>query len=208
MAVHIDDCTIAASNTALINRVKRTLREHVEVTDAGEVHWLLDIEMKPDRKAHTISLSQRAYIESIICRFNFNELKPILTPIEPHVKLTTSQSPVTAQDFAAMRDIPYRESIGSLMYALIATRPDITYAVSRLSKFLDKPGLVHWEASRHVFRYLKGTADLWLTYGEKDGELTSWVDADGSKGEDRRAITGYSFLIDGGAISWGSKQQS
>jgi hypothetical protein len=46
-----------------------------------------------------------------------------------------------------------------------------------------------------------------LTYGEKDGELTGWVDADGSEGEDRRAITGYAFLIDGGAISWGSKQQ-
>jgi hypothetical protein len=121
MAVHIDNCTIAASNTALIDGVKRTLHEHVEVTDAGEAHWLLGIKMKRDHEARTILLSQCAYIKSIIRHFNFDELKPVLTPMEPHVKLTMSQSPVITQDFAAMHDIPYCESIGSLMYASIAT---------------------------------------------------------------------------------------
>ena len=106
-----------------------------------------------------------------------------------------------------MRDIPYRESVGSLMYASLVTRPDITFAVGRLSKFLEKPGQAHWEASRRVFRYLKGTLDWKLTYGEWEEPLTGWVDADGSQEEDRRAITGYAFLIDGGAVSWNSKQQ-
>ena len=207
IAVHVDDCTIAASNMSLVEEVKQVLGEHVEVSDLGESHWLLGIEIRRDREARTISLSQRAYLESIIRRFNFDELRPVSTPMEPYLKLSASQSPTTAQDFAAMRDIPYRESIGSLMYASLGTRPDITYAVSRLSKFLDKPGMAHWDASRRVFRYLKGTLDLWLTYGEREENLTGWVDADGSQEEDRRAITGYAFLIDGGAVSWTSKQQ-
>jgi hypothetical protein len=192
---------------SLVEEVKRVLGEHVEVSDLGESHWLLGIEIRRDREARTISLSQRAYLESIIRRFNFDELRPVSTPMEPYLKLSASQSPATAQDFAAMRDIPYRESIGSLMYASLGTRPDITYAVSRLSKFLEKPGMAHWDASRRVFRYLKGTLDLWMTYGEREENLTGWVDADGSQEEDRRAITGYAFLIDGGAVSWTSKQQ-
>ena len=207
IAVHVDDCTIAASTKALVREVKSTLNKHVEVTDLGEVHWLLGIEVTRDREARTISLSQQAYIESIIHRFGFDELKPVSTPMEPYLKLSASQSSVTAQDFAAMRDIPYRESVGSLMYALLVTRPDITFAVGRLSKFLEKPGQAHWEASRCVFRYLKGTLDWKLTYGEREEPLTGWVDADGSQEEDRRAITGYAFLIDGGAVSWNSKQQ-
>jgi len=207
IAVHVDDCTIAASNKALIREVKTTLNAHVEVSDLGEVHWLLGIEVKRDREARTISLSQSAYIKSILRRFNFDELKPVSTPMEPYLKLSASQSPTTAEEFAAMRDIPYRESIGSLMYASLGTRPDITYAVARLSKFLENPGSAHWQASMRVFRYLKGTVDWWLTYGDREEKLTGWVDADGSQEEDRRAITGYAFLIDGGAVSWNSKQQ-
>jgi hypothetical protein len=72
---------------------------------------------------------------------------------------------------------------------------------------LKNPGLAHWEAAKRVFRYLKGTNNFWLTYGERDENLTGWVDADGSQEEDRCTITGYAFLIDGGAVSWNSKQQ-
>jgi hypothetical protein len=147
----------------------------------GEVHWLLGIKVTRDREARTILLSQRAYIESIIRRFGFNELQPVSTPMEPNLKLSASQSPATPQEFAVMRDIPYRESIGSLMYASLVTRLDITFAVSRLSKFLEKPGMAHWDASRRVFRYLKGTLDWCLTYGERKEYLTGWVNADGSQ---------------------------
>src|SRR6202040_1449295 len=127
--------------------------------------------------------------------------------MELYLMLSALQSPATTQDFAAMQDIPYRESIGSLMYASLGTHLDITYAVSHLSKFLEKPGMARWDASRCVFCYLKGTLDLWLTCGEREENLTGWVDADGSQEEDRCAITGYAFLIDGGAVSWSSKQQ-
>lgn len=106
-----------------------------------------------------------------------------------------------------MKNAPYREAIGSLMYASVATRPDITYAVSALSRFLDNPGDVHWEAAKRVLRYLSGTRDLTLTYGEERYDLTGYTDADGASHEHRHAVSGYAFLIDGGAVSWQSRKQ-
>ena len=106
-----------------------------------------------------------------------------------------------------MRDVPYREAVGSLMYASLGTRPDITYAVSILSRFSENPGRAHWDAVKRVFRYLSGTKNLKLTYGAAQFDLVGYSDADRSMHEDRKAISGYAFLIDGGAVSWASKRQ-
>jgi hypothetical protein len=85
--------------------------------------------------------------------------------METHVKLSTSQSPATTAQFSQMCDVLYHEAVGSLMYASLGTRLDISFAVQTLSHFSTKPGLAHWEAVKQVFCYLKGTADLWLLYG-------------------------------------------
>jgi hypothetical protein len=103
--------------------------------------------------------------------------------------------------------VPYREAVGALNWAALATRPDIAFAVSTVARFAANPGPVHWEAVKRIFRYLAGTHNLWLTYGETKRVLIGYADADGSMAEDRRAISGYAFLIDGGAVSWSSKQQ-
>jgi len=108
---------------------------------------------------------------------------------------------------ARMRKVPYREVIGSLMYAAITTHPDITFAVSILSQFLDNPGEVHWEGVKRIFCYLAGTKDRTLTYGEERHELLGYTDADGASQPHHRAISGYTFLIDGGAVSWSSRKQ-
>ena len=151
MAVHVDDCTIAAYPRELVDEVKKKLGTRVEVTDLGELHWLLGIEVSRDRDVRTLRLSQHAYIEDILRRFNFGDLKPISTPMDPQLVLSTSQSPTTPEQSAIMQNIPFREAIGSLMYASLGTRPDITFAVARLSKFLQNPGLAHWEAAKRVF---------------------------------------------------------
>jgi hypothetical protein len=79
--------------------------------------------------------------------------------------------------------------------------------LSRLSRFTTKPGLAHWEAIKRVFHYLKGTKDLWLLYGGKRENLIGYADADGNMAEDRHAISGYAFLLHGGAVSWTTKRQ-
>jgi hypothetical protein len=207
MAVHVDDCTIATSSMELMGQVKLKISSRVQVVDMGPIHWMLGLEVTRNRESRTISLSQSSYINSIIRRFHFDDLKPVSTPMEPHANLSIDQCPKTPEERAGMKHIQYRECVGSLMYAALGTRPDITFAVAKLSKFLHNPGMPHFEAVKRVFRYLKGTRDLRLTYGITERELTGWVDADGSMEAERRAIMGFAYLIDGAAVTWNSKQQ-
>ena len=127
--------------------------------------------------------------------------------MEPSTKLHSGQSLSTGTEYAAMRHIPYREAIGSLMYASLATCPDISYAVATVSRFSNNPGMPHWEAIKRIYCYLLRTKDLQLTYGGAPSALIGYADVDSSMVEDCRAISGYAFLIDGGAVSWSSKKQ-
>ena len=213
VVIHVDDCSLTAKTLKVIADFKEELGRHVEVTDLGELHWLLGMEIKRDRDTHTLGISQKAYIDAILQRFGFDELKPLSTPMDDKVQLSRSMAPVTAEDYALMRNVDYRAAVGALMYCAIGTRPDIAFAVSTLSRFSQNPGPTHWTAVKRVFRYLKGTKDLWLLYGgqgEMDGVgdgIVGYADADGSMAEDRHAVSGYAFIIDGGAVSWSSKRQ-
>jgi len=93
-------------------------------------------------------------------RFNFDDLKLSSIPIDPAVSLRKSQSPKKLADIAKMKNIPYREAVGSLMYPTMGTRPDIAFATSTVAQFLENPGCIHWEVVKRIFRYLKGTRDL------------------------------------------------
>jgi len=146
VVVHVDDCTIAASTLALIIAFKHQISEHVEITDLGELHWLLGIEIKCDRECQTIHLSQHSYIDSIITQYNFQDLKPVSTPMETSTRLSTSQAPATTLEIAKMHDVPYLEAVGSLMYASLGTCPDTSFAVQTISRFSKNPGLMHWDA--------------------------------------------------------------
>ena len=117
----VDDCTIITSNLALVAKVKEDMRKYIEVTDLGELHWSLGIEIKRNREARTISLTQHSYVKASIHSYNFDDLKPLSMPMDSNVHLSTSQSPSTACDYATMCHIPYREALGSLMWAAQGT---------------------------------------------------------------------------------------
>ena len=177
------------------------------MTDLGACTWLLGLRLNRNIIEKTISLSQIAYIEAIVSHFNFDDLKPSSIPIDPAQPLTRAQCPTTLTDCARMQNIPYREAVGALMYVSMGTRPDITFATSTVAQFMDNPGWIHWEAVKHIFRYLKGTKNLELVYGGVKKESEGFTDADGASQDHRRAISGYVFMVDGGAVSWLSKKQ-
>ncbi|KAJ3475523.1 hypothetical protein NLI96_g11784 [Meripilus lineatus] len=206
ISLHVDDATGIAPNRKLLTELKDRIKAEVECVDSGDLSWMLGIEIKRDRSARTISFSQHAYLDQILARYGFVDLRPLVTPVDPHVTLDTSQCATTPSDIDFMRDKPYREALGALMYASVATRPDITYAVSSLARFSQNPGPTHWTALKRVFAYLKGTREMWLTVGGRDVKLMGYSDADGMSQEGRRPISGYVYLI-GGAISWSSKRQ-
>ncbi|PSR87021.1 hypothetical protein PHLCEN_2v5279 [Hermanssonia centrifuga] len=146
LAIHVDDCIITGNSSTLISQYKRQLGDKYSLTDLGPVSWLLGIKVTRDLEARTLSLSQHAYIDSILARFNFTDLKPSSIPMDPNIQFLKSQCPMSLVDIARMRKIPYREAIGSLMYAAVGTRPDISFAVSTLAQFSHNPGWIHWEA--------------------------------------------------------------
>jgi Reverse transcriptase (RNA-dependent DNA polymerase) len=207
LAIHVDDCTMTGSSDDLIQNYKLKIKSKYDLTDLGPIHWLLGIKITRDRENRTISLSQSSYIDSLVRRFNFTDLKPYSTPMDPNIRYSKNQCPQTPEEAAEMRHIPYREAVGSLLYLAVATRPDIAFPIGILSQFVDNPGRAHWEGVKHVFRYLAGTRNWALVYGTKVKGLEGFTDADGATQEHRHAITGYAFLIDGGAVSWSSKKQ-
>jgi hypothetical protein len=145
LAVHVDDCTMTGSLAKLIAIYKAKLHKWYTLTDLGPVNWLLGIQIMHNREVRTILLSQEAYIKSILARFELSNTKPYSTPMVPSASYSKSDSPVSMNDAMHMWRVPYHEAIGSLMYTSVATQPDITFAVSTLSQFLENPGEAHWE---------------------------------------------------------------
>ena len=107
---------------------------------------MLGIKVKCDQVANTVHLSQWAYIDTILHHFNFADLKPLSTPMDVQVKLTSEQAPASVAEFAAMHDIPYRKVVSALNWAALAMRPNISFAVSTVARFTSNPGPAHWEA--------------------------------------------------------------
>jgi len=143
-----DDFAITASSTERMVKFKAGLSDHFEMSDLGELAWILGIQVQHDRSTRTISLSQTAYIDSLAKRFNLIDAPPLSTPIDPNALLTKDQSPSTPHQFDDMRNVPYREAIGSLMYAAIGTRPNITFTITALTG--DKGPNTHWAHCKHI----------------------------------------------------------
>jgi Reverse transcriptase (RNA-dependent DNA polymerase) len=107
--VHVDNCTIVRKGQGLITRFKVEIAKHIDISDLGDLHWILGIEVLRIHKERTLLLSQRSYIDSILRSYGFEDLKPVSTPMDANTQLTSAQSPSTTEEFAAMRNVPYHE---------------------------------------------------------------------------------------------------
>ncbi|GKV15798.1 hypothetical protein SLEP1_g26549 [Rubroshorea leprosula] len=191
-----------------ICKLKEELSKSFDMKDLGPAKQILGIAITRDRKAGKLWLSQEKYVERLLERFNMKHAKPISTPLANHFKLSKRSYPTTKEEKEKTSPIPYSSAVGSLMYAMVCTRPDITHAVGVVSRFLSDPGKIHWEAVKWIFRYLRGTTKLCLTFGQTEPILKGYTDADmASDLDNRKSILGYLFTFAGGAVSWQSKLQ-
>ncbi|XP_070011328.1 secreted RxLR effector protein 161-like [Nicotiana tabacum] len=137
------------------------------------------------------------------------DCKPINTPISRGEALSRRMCPQNPQEKEQMRKIPYANAIGCLMYVMMCTRPDICCVIGLVSRYQSDPGQQHWKAVKRILRYLKGTIDYSLCYQGTDLQLKSYTDADwGGDLDERKSTSGYTFLLNNGAVSWSSKKQS
>lgn len=136
------------------------------------------------------------------------DCKPHMTPCDPNMQLHSGQSPSNSEEMAKMKNIPYREAVGSLMFLATVSRPDVMFAVSQVSRFLNNPGPEHWTAIKRILRYLQGTKDKGIKYGADDIQLSVYSDADFAGDVDtRKSTTGYVSIVAGGPVTWSSHKQ-
>lgn len=212
VAVYVDDLLLFCDHEDDVNVIKKRLHERFKMKDLGPVEHILG--MRVIREQYVFSIDQEHYIGTVLEKFGMSDCKPVDVPMNSSLTLTKEDCPDTIEEQREMSKIPYQEAIGCLMYISQCTRPDITFAVNKLSRFNANPGRKHWDAVKHLLRFLKGSKSFKLTYSQSISRVnyplvTGYVDADhGSETTDRKSVTGYAFIAGGGAISWNSKKQT
>ena len=203
LLLYVDDMLIVGRDTIKIDRLKKELSKSFAMKDLGPARQILGMKISRDRQNGKLWLSQEKYIEKVLNRFNMSKAKEVSTPLAGHFKLNIKQCPTSEKDKEDMKKVPYASAVGSLMYAMVCTRPDIAHAVGVVSRYLSNPGKEHWNAVKWILRYLKGTSRLCLCFDNGKTMLDGYTDADMAGDLDNRKSTfGYLMIFAGGAVSW------
>jgi hypothetical protein len=207
LLVHVDDMLVGGSGEHL-SRVKRALSVAFKVTDKGEVRFHLGMEITRDRAARTLRLTQTKYTAQLQERYGMEAAHPRAVPMSTSSRLKKDEG-----EPLDPRVSRYAKLVGGLLFLAVNTRPDISFAVGVLTRFMGAPTLVHWHAAKDVLRYLAATPGMGLQFGGGQPaaalSLQGFSDADyGGDLDSRRSTTGFVYLLNGAAISWGCKLQS
>ena len=202
----VDDIILSGTSLECLMRIKQLLKDRFKMKDLGPIDSFLGITFLQTEGG--IAMDQSVYLRNILDKFDMSNAKPRGTPCELN---PSASNPSRSTDIQTPRR--YREIVGSLIYAMTCTRPDICWVVTKLSQHLDNPDDADWVMAKHVLRYIKGTLDHKLFYTKSDGDLclVGASDSDwGSSKDDRRSTTGYVFMLNpsGPPISWKSKKQA
>jgi Reverse transcriptase (RNA-dependent DNA polymerase) len=139
--LYVDDLLLACNNLKKLKEVKAVLSVNFEMVDIGEVSFFLGIEVERNRKDRIIRVKQRKYISDILDRFGMSNCKPVSTPLDTKVKL--SKTMIVDQKANKIDEVKYQSAIGSLIYAMTATRPGISFAVGVVSQCMTNPTVSH-----------------------------------------------------------------
>ncbi|UYV61059.1 hypothetical protein LAZ67_1003272 [Cordylochernes scorpioides] len=210
LAIYVDDCLICSVNKQHLDDIVQYLNSNFEIK-TFTADYFLGLQIYRDRTTKILFLHQASYIERTLEHYNLLEIKLQSVPSDPYSKLTKKMCPTDNQEIEEMNKIPYRQTIGSLMYLMTGTRPDIAYAVSRVSQFMNNPGPSYWTAVKKIFGYLKATKNIGICFGGSSctTSLIGFSDADFAGDLDtRKSTTGNVFMLNNGPISWCSQKQN
>eukprot|EP00253_Pinus_taeda_P035202 PITA_35202 len=174
VVLYVDDVIFPGNDDYLIKNFKSVMKEEFEITDMGLLRYFLGIEV--DQNENGIFISQEKYVNEVSSRFNMQECKAAITPMIMGLKLSKEDN---SKDFDPSL---YKSIVGSLIY-LTATRPDIKFTVSLISRFVERPKEAHWQAAKRILSDWAGGLD------------------------DQKSTSSYFFHMGLGAISWASKKQ-
>ncbi|KAJ9541534.1 hypothetical protein OSB04_028040 [Centaurea solstitialis] len=190
LVLYVDDILLIGNDVPTLQSVKSWLSKCFQMKDLGEAAYILGIKIYRNRSKRLIGLSQSTYIDKILKKFRMDESKKGFIPMQHGIVLSKTQCLVSSQDQDKMKSVPYASAIGSIMYAMLCTRPDIAYS--------------------NILKYLRRTKDMFLVFGGSEDEIsvTGYFDASfQTDKDDFRSQSGYVFTLNGGAISWKSSKQ-
>ncbi|CAM8965119.1 unnamed protein product [Rhodiola kirilowii] len=200
ICLYLDDMLIFGTNLECINQTKDFLSSKFSMKDMGEAEVILGIRI--EKVEGGLALTQSHYIEKVLKKYKYLNCHLVNTPFESSKHLLPNKGDPVSQ-------LEYSRVIGSLMYAMTSTRPNIAFAVGKLSRYTSNPSVDHWQAVHRVLQYLKGTMNLGLVYSKFPSVIEGYSDASWiSNEEDHSSTSGWVFLLGGGAISWASKKQT
>ncbi|UYV65269.1 hypothetical protein LAZ67_3003763, partial [Cordylochernes scorpioides] len=208
IAVYVDDLALFAESEDILTNIEEKIREKFKIKNLGPIKYFLGVEISyPDE--NTIILSQGKYTMSILERFNMMECRGVSTPLDNSIPITKKDCPTTDKEKDEIKHVPYRELIGSLLYLANSSRPDMTFAVTKLAQFCSNPGERHWQAAKHILRYIQATKNVSLIYKRGSDDILAFSDSDWANDiDDRRSTSGSAVTINGCLVSWRSKKQN
>jgi len=164
LLLYVDDMLIASKCIYEINKLKTLLNNEFEMKNLGAARMILGMEIHRDRSVGKLYLSQKEYIEKVLQQFGMQNVKPMSILLATHFKLSAALSPQSTAEKEHMSHVPYASVVGSIMYAMVCTRPKMSQAVSVVNRYMGNPGKMHWQAEKWILRYLRGTKDIGLVF--------------------------------------------
>lgn len=197
LTIYVDDALVVSSSKQLIKEIIEYLKQTFKIK---EITFKYFVGMEVERLNNCIYIHQKTYIDQIIEKFGMSNAHPISTPSDVNVIITKNID-------EKVINFPYREVIGSLLFLSSVSRPDISFAVNLLSRYVNNPSQQHVNAVKRVIRYLINTRNVCIKYGESN-DLIGYSDSDFAGDIDtRKSTTGYIFNMNGGPITWSSQKQ-
>jgi hypothetical protein len=198
IVLHVDDGMVVSSSQEMMDEfMEKLFKKYKGKENQGSYFLKLEVSKGKDY----IGIRQKPYIEKKVEEFGLKECNFVTTPMESgfYVDKNQDQGRIV---------LPYKQIVGSIMYAMTKTRPDVVFAIGMLARYMDTYREAHWKAARRILKYLDTTKEEWLIYKKGNLNLEAYVDADFAQcKETRKSVTGYVVRMCGGAISWRSRKQ-
>jgi hypothetical protein len=199
----VDDILIIGNDIGMLNDVKSYLNKCFLMKDLGKVAYVLGIKIYRDRQRRLIGLSQSTYLDKVLKMFRMDKAKKCSLPMLSEKIFSKAQCPATVKDRETMSKVPYASAIGSIMYAMLCTRPDVSNALSLTSIYQSDLGVEHWTSVKNILKYLNRTKEMFLVYGgDEELVVKGCINASfDTEPDDSKSQTGYVYILNGRAVS-------
>ena len=201
VAVYVDDLLITSTSVGIIERFKKEMSSHFDMSDLGRLSYYLGIEVYQGEGY--IKLKQTSYAKKVLEKAGLNDCNPTKYPMDPKLLITKDG------DGKVVNPTEFKSLVGGLRY-LVHTRPDLAYSVGIVSRFMERPTLMHLNAAKRILRYVKGTMNYGLVYTKdsRNNMISGYSDSDlGGNLDDRKSTGGMVYYLNESVISWVSQKQ-